>query len=275
MKLSVHPFGNKSIPITLTTQNLLKTFPKDWREVLHDYFQSPAWESLLGNLLAELSAHKDQIRPSPEHFFKALEITPISAVKVVIIGQDPYHTPNLAQGMAFSVPANIPLSSRQFPSSLRNISKALSLEGFGNLKNGDLTAWAKQGVLLLNTALSVRIGEAGSHTNLGWNTLVDALIEKISQNKEGVVWVLWGGHAQSKLALIESSEQPNTKHLILQSSHPSGLGVYKTHQPFIHPGGKVSCGHFTLINKWLAERGQKPIVWVTPGSQQKNLFHQD
>ena len=267
------PFGNKSILTPLTTHNLLKTFPKDWRDILQDYFQSPAWKKLLGNLELEISTHKDRVRPSPANFFKALELTPFSTVKVVILGQDPYHSPNLAQGMAFSVPANIPLRSRQFPSSLRNISKALALEGFGNLKNGDLSAWAKQGVLLLNTALSVRIGEAGSHTNLGWSTLIDTLIQKISQNKSDLVWVLWGGHAQSKLALIQDFGLTNAKPLILQSSHPSGLGVFKTHQPFIQPGGKVSCGHFTLINKWLIERGQQPIVWVAPETQQKSLFN--
>ena len=161
--------------------------------------------------------------------------------------------------MAFSIPGNIPTNSRQFPSSLRNISKALALEGFGALPNGDLHAWAEQGVLLINTALSVKLGEAGSHANLGWKFLVDRLISTLAKQKPYLVWMLWGGHAQSKLPLIE----PAPDQLILQSSHPSGLGVYKTDQPFLQPGAKASCGHFTKANHWLVKHHESPICWVT------------
>jgi uracil-DNA glycosylase len=185
-------------------------------------------------------------------------LTPLNQVKVVILGQDPYHSPGLAQGLAFSIPSNIPTNSRQFPSSLRNISKALALEGFGALPNGDLHAWAEQGVLLLNTALSVKLGEAGSHANLGWKSLIDKLISGLAQQKPNLVWMLWGGHAQSKLPLIEASQDQ----LILQSSHPSGLGVYKTDRPFLEPGAKASCGHFTKANEWLIANQQSPIEWI-------------
>ncbi len=241
-------------------QNFSKDdIPQDWRELLGDYFDTTQWHQLQKNLQAELDLHSDHIRPEPENFFKALQLTPLDSVRVVIIGQDPYHSPGLAQGLAFSIPANIPTNSREFPSSLRNISKALALEGFGNLTNGDLHDWAKQGVLLLNTALSVRLGEAGSHTGLGWQFLIDRLIAALAKAKPNLVWMLWGGHAQSKLPLVESG----TNQLILQSSHPSGLGVYKTNRPFLQPGGVASCGHFTQANEWLRQRQQEPIRWAS------------
>ena len=241
--------------------------PADWRNLLGDYFDSSAWQDLERNLQIALDSDPNHIRPEPHHFFKALKLTPVEAVKVVILGQDPYHSPGLAQGLAFSIPANIPTNSRAFPSSLRNISKALALEGFGQLPNGDLHAWAEQGVLLLNTALSVRLGEAGSHTNLGWKSLIDRLISALAAQRPQLVWMLWGGHAQSKLPLIESG----TDQLILQSSHPSGLGVYKTDRPFLEPGAKASCGHFSKTNEWLKKLGQKEIVWVDK-THQTELF---
>jgi len=233
--------------------------PENWRALLGDYFESPAWQELQTNLRAELNQNATKICPEPQNFFKALQLTPPSKVKVVILGQDPYHSPGLAQGLAFSIPKHIPINSRAFPSSLRNISKALSLEGFGALPNGDLHSWAEQGVLLLNTALSVKLGEAGSHTNLGWKSLIDRFISALAKQQPQLVWMLWGGHAQSKLSLIESG----TNQLILQSSHPSGLGVYKTDRPFLQPGGIASCGHFTKANEWLVERQKTPISWVS------------
>jgi uracil-DNA glycosylase len=232
--------------------------PEDWRTLLGDYFESPEWQALQVNLRKELSQGAERIRPEQQNFFKALLLTPLAKVKVVILGQDPYHSPGLAQGLAFSIPGNIPTNSREFPSSLRNISKALALEGFGMLPSGDLHSWAEQGVLLLNTALSVKLGEAGSHTSLGWKSLIDRLISALAQEKPHLVWMLWGGHAQSKLPLIQSGDNQ----LILQSSHPSGLGVYKTDRPFLQPGGKVSCWHFTKANEWLLEHQETPICWV-------------
>lgn len=233
--------------------------PEDWRTLLGDYFESPEWQQLQANLRTELNKEFEKICPESQNFFKALSLTPLNQVKVVILGQDPYHSPGLAQGLAFSIPSNIPTNSRQFPSSLRNISKALALEGFGALNNGDLHSWAEQGVLLLNTALSVKLGEAGSHANLGWKSLIDRLISALAQQKLHLVWMLWGGHAQSKLPLIEVAPDQ----LILQSSHPSGLGVYKTDLPFIQPGAKASCGHFNKANEWLMKHDKTPICWVS------------
>ena len=237
--------------------------PKDWQELLGNYFDSSDWINLASNLEAALDVDPKLIRPEPSQLFRALKLTPVDSVKVVILGQDPYHSPDLAQGLAFSIPANIPTNSRAFPSSLRNISKALALEGFGHLPNGDLHAWAEQGVLLLNTALSVRLGEAGSHSNLGWRSLIDRLISGLALHRPHLVWMLWGGHAQSKLALIESG----IDQLILQSSHPSGLGVYKTDKPFLGPGAKACCGHFTKANEWLKQLGKKEVIWVSTAPQ--------
>jgi uracil-DNA glycosylase len=235
-----------------------EAIPQDWRNLLGDYFDTPDWKKLESNIQNELNINPEIIRPEPQNFFKALALTPVNSVKVVILGQDPYHSPGLAQGLAFSIPANISPSSREFPSSLRNISKALSIEGFGVLTNGDLHHWAEQGVLLLNTALSVKLGEAGSHTNLGWKGLIDRLITALSSEKSQIVWLLWGGHAQSKLPLISQ----NNNQFVLQSSHPSGLGVYKTNTPFLLPGDKDSCRHFSKINEWLIARHLAPIQWV-------------
>jgi uracil-DNA glycosylase len=244
--------------------------PEEWRDLLGDYFESPEWQALQTNLRTELNQVAEKVCPEPQNFFKALALTPLAKVKVVILGQDPYHSPGLAQGLAFSIPGNISSNSRAFPSSLRNISKALALDGFGTLPNGDLHSWAEQGVLLLNTALSVKLGEAASHANLGWKPLVDRLINALAIQKPHLVWMLWGGHAQSKLSLIESGADQ----LILQSSHPSGLGVYKTVRPFLEPGGKVSCGHFSKANQWLIAHQQPPIQWVDSHASptDKDLF---
>lgn len=240
--------------------------PSDWRALLGNYFESADWLSLEQNLQTVLNSDPDAVRPEPQNFFKALKLTPVDSVKAVILGQDPYHSPGLAQGLAFSIPAEIAINSREFPSSLRNISKALALEGFGQLPSGDLHGWANQGVLLLNTALSVRLGEAGSHTNLGWKSLIDHLINVLSKSKPHLVWMLWGGHAQSKLSLIEDGQDQ----LVLQSSHPSGLGVYKTDKPFLEPGAKASCNHFSRTNQWLIEHKSSPIRWVE--GVQNDLF---
>ncbi len=241
--------------------------PKDWQALLGNYFDSSDWINLANNLQATLDVDPAMVRPEPSHFFRALKLTPVDSVKVVILGQDPYHSQGLAQGLAFSIPENIPTNSRAFPSSLRNISKALTLEGFGPLPNGDLHTWAEQGVLLLNTALSVRLGEAGSHSNLGWKSLIDRLISGLALYRPHLIWMLWGGHAQSKQSLIESG----VDQLILQSSHPSGLGVYKTDKPFLEPGAKVSCGHFTKANERLKQLGKEEVIWAG-AAPQTDLF---
>ncbi|NBT01215.1 MAG: uracil-DNA glycosylase [Betaproteobacteria bacterium] len=237
--------------------DLRQFIPNDWQLLLHQHLQSWEWQSLTEKYIEEYRRYGNAIRPDQSLIFNALHLTPVDSVKVVILGQDPYHSPGLAQGLAFSVPKDIPLQSKQFPSSLRNINKALMLEGFGSLANGDLSHWAKQGILLLNTALSVRLGEANSHAQLGWKSFVVEIIQKISQ-QPNLVWLLWGGHAQS---LEEYIDNPNQQ-LILKSSHPSGLGVYKTAQPFIYPGDQKSCGHFTKANAYLAYKNMGTIHWV-------------
>jgi uracil-DNA glycosylase len=245
----------------------LKQFiPDDWQSLLSNYLQSSDWHSLSETFAKEYQQYGDAIRPDREWIFNALHLTPVNQVKVIVLGQDPYHSPGLAQGLAFSVPKDIPLQSKQFPSSLRNINKALVLEGLGSLKSGDLTHWANQGVLLLNTALTVRLGEANSHAQLGWKSLVIEIIQKISQ-RTNLVWMLWGGHAQSMEEYIHNPNQ----HLILKSSHPSGLGVYKTKQPFIYPGDQKSCGHFTKANTYLTTHQKSPIAWTGSSKQEFRL----
>ena len=236
---------------------LQQLIPNDWQLLLADYLESPAWQRLCEALEDEYKALGLTIRPDKDKFFYALQITPVDSVKVILLGQDPYHSPNLAQGLAFSIPETIPLGSKHFPSSLRNMNKALAIEGFGSLRHGDLSHWAKQGVLLLNTSLSVRLGEANSHAQLGWKPLVETLIQKLSGNKSRLVWLLWGSHAQSLEEYIQNPEQ----HLILKSSHPSGLGVYKTASPFIYPGDQRSCGHFTKTNEYLNTHKKGGIIW--------------
>ena len=236
---------------------LQQLIPNDWRLLLADYLESPAWQRLCEALEDEYKVHGLTIRPDKDKLFYALQLTPLDSVKVILLGQDPYHSPNLAQGLAFSIPETIPLGSKHFPSSLRNMNKALAIEGFGSLRHGDLSHWAKQGVLLLNTSLSVRLGEANSHAQLGWKPLVETLIQKLSGNKSRLVWLLWGSHAQSLEEYIQNPEQ----HRILKSSHPSGLGVYKTASPFIYPGDQRSCGHFTKTNEYLNTHKKGRIIW--------------
>ena len=238
--------------------SLQQLIPNDWQSLLGDYLESPAWKRLSEAFEEEYKVHGLKIRPDPEKLFYTLQLTPVDSIKVVILGQDPYHSPELAQGLAFSIPKTIPIQSREFPSSLRNMNKALVIEGFGSLRHGDLSHWAKQGALLLNTALSVRLREANSHAQLGWKPFVQILIQKLSSSRSGLVWLLWGGHAQSLEEYIQNPEQ----HLILKSSHPSGLGVYKTARPFIYPGDQRSCGHFTKTNDYLLAHQQHAIEWV-------------
>ena len=237
--------------------SLQQLIPDDWQLLLGDYLESPAWQRLCEALEDEYKAHGLTIRPDKDKLFYALQLTPLDSVKVILLGQDPYHSPNLAQGLAFSIPETIPLGSKHFPTSLRNMNKALAIEGFGSLRHGDLSHWAKQGVLLLNTSLSVRLGEANSHAQLGWKPLVETLIQKLSGNKSRLVWLLWGSHAQSLEEYIQNPEQ----HRILKSSHPSGLGVYKTASPFIYPGDQRSCGHFTKTNEYLNTHKKGGIIW--------------
>ncbi len=181
--------------------------------------------------------------PDKKHIFKALEICPIENTKVVILGQDPYHGENQAHGLAFSVPEFIPI-----PPSLRNIFKELSSDlEISNPKHGDLTSWAKQGVLLLNTVLTVQPGKPGSHQKIGWEDYTDSIIKKLNDEKKHLVYMLWGKNAQTKEALIDIG-----KNLILKAPHPSPLSAYR---------GFWGCKHFSKCNAYLKSKKVRGINW--------------
>lgn len=176
----------------------------------------------------------ETIYPEQNNIFKALELTPFENVKVVIIGQDPYINPGQAQGLSFSVPKDFPL-----PPSLRNIFKELKSDLDIDRKNGDLSDWAKQGVLLLNSTLTVKGGSSNSHKNYGWTKFTDRIVETLSEKKEGIVWILWGGFAQKKSKLIDKK-----KHHIIEGAHPSPLSCTKFY------GGK----YFSRCNELLSQK---------------------
>ncbi|MDR0970829.1 MAG: uracil-DNA glycosylase [Bacteroidales bacterium] len=212
-----------------------------WKKVLKEEFSKPYFSSLVSFLKEEYS--KKTIFPQGKNIFYAFDTCPFDKVKVVILGQDPYHEKGQAHGLAFSVEENIPI-----PPSLKNIYKEINSDlGFLNLKTGDLTPWAKQGVLLLNATLTVEAHKAGSHQNKGWETFTDSVVEVLSKKKENLVFILWGNYAQRKGRIIDRE-----KHLILSSSHPSPLSAYN---------GFFGNHHFSQTNAFLEKHNQSPIVW--------------
>lgn len=220
------------------------TLPDDWQEWLHDVHTQAWWHTLQGFLEAETAAGK-QIYPPANQRFTALECVAPQAVKVVILGQDPYHGPGQAHGLSFSVPHGIAT-----PPSLQNIFKELARDlGHTPPQHGNLLAWAQQGVLLLNTVLTVEADKAGSHRKRGWEKLTDAIISQLSHRREGLVFMLWGAHAQSKVDCIDAQ-----RHLILTSAHPSPLSAYR---------GFIGNGHFGAANRYLLEQGRAPVEWAT------------
>lgn len=238
--------------------------PDDWALLIQDQLQNEQFKGLEEKLSQAYAELGDLIQPNPENIFRALRETPVKQVRVVILGQDPYQTPGLAQGLAFSIPKEIKPGWRAFPSSLRNISKAIALDGYQALTHGDLTHWAQQGVLLLNATLTVQLEQAGSHAHLGWQEFTDILIQELASKHDQIIWLLWGAHAHKKKILIESAADKFQKqHVILCASHPSGLSVYKTNEPFIYPGDTHSCRHFKQTNQILSGRGQTTISWNT------------
>lgn len=213
----------------------------DWDDVLKDDFSGENYAKIREFLKSEYSAHT--IYPSMYDIFNAFKLTPFSKVKVVILGQDPYHGEGQAMGLSFSVPKN-----KELPPSLKNIYKELKDDlGVNPPDSGDLTAWAKQGVLLLNTVLTVRAGMANSHAGKGWEILTDDVIKKISGGRKNVVFILWGNNARSQKSLIDKS-----KHLILESAHPSPLSAYN---------GFFNSKPFSKTNTYLSARGIEPIDW--------------
>jgi uracil-DNA glycosylase len=215
-----------------------------WLQVLGDEFDKDYMIQLKKFLKEEKEARKI-IYPKGSDIFNAFWKTPFKDVKVVILGQDPYHGLNQAHGLSFSVQKGVAV-----PPSLQNIYKELATDipGFKIPRTGDLTEWAEQGVLLLNATLTVRAAEAGSHQKKGWEKFTDTVIKKISDEKKGVVFILWGNYAQSKSVLIDES-----KHLVIKSTHPSPLAVSR--------GGFFGSKPFSKTNAYLEKQGEKPIDW--------------
>ena len=213
-----------------------------WKNVLHSEFKLPYFKQIVEHLKTEKKSKKI-IYPNGSLIFNAFEQTPFEMVKVVIIGQDPYHQPKQAMGLSFSVPDNI-----KHPPSLQNIFKELNNDIGMNIPNsGNLTSWAKQGVLLLNSILTVRESEPGSHAQIGWQHFTNAVIKKLSENKKGIVFLLWGNYAKEKKVLINTNH-----HFILQAAHPS---------PFSAHQGFFGCKHFSKTNEILMQQGFEAINW--------------
>ena len=212
-----------------------------WKQALEEEFEKPYFKSLVSFLHSEKAANK-VIYPPGNQIFKAFELTPLPEVKVVILGQDPYHGPGQAMGLSFSVPEGITT-----PPSLKNIFK--EIEDDLNVRmsgSPNLEPWARQGVLLLNAILTVRQAEAASHSGIGWQEFTDAVIRTISDRCDGVVFLLWGNYARSKRSLIDTS-----RHYVLEAAHPSPLAR----------GAFFGCKHFSQTNYLLTSRGKTPINW--------------
>ena len=215
---------------------------QSWKNALADEFGKPYFESLVRFLRSEKAAGQT-IYPTGSQIFRAFDLTPLDELKVVILGQDPYHGPGQAHGLSFSVSAGVPA-----PPSLKNIFKEIELD-LGVKMSGypDLEKWARQGVLLLNAVLTVRAGMAASHSKIGWEEFTDAVIRYISDNCEGVVFLLWGNFARSKSALIDRS-----RHHVLEAAHPSPLAR----------GAFFGSRHFSQTNALLSAQGKTPIDWA-------------
>lgn len=212
-----------------------------WKQALAGEFDKPYFKGLVDFLHAEKAAGQ-VIYPPGNKIFRAFELTPLDKVKVVILGQDPYHNPGEAMGLSFSVPSGV-----RTPPSLRNIFKEIE-DDLGIRMSGwpELESWARQGVLLLNSILTVRAGQAASHSRIGWQEFTDAVIRTVSASCEGVVFLLWGRFAQSKRELIDTS-----RHFVLEAAHPSPLAG----------GAFFGCRHFSKTNGILLAQGKSPIDW--------------
>jgi uracil-DNA glycosylase len=216
-----------------------------WKARVGDFLSRPEMLRLSEFLRAELRAGKT-IYPPPRCIFAALDTTPFDQVKVVILGQDPYHGPGQAHGLCFSVLPGVPP-----PPSLENIFAEIRRDlGIARPDHGCLIPWARQGVLLLNAVLTVERGLAGSHQGKGWEGFTDNIIDHLNREREGLVFLLWGSYAQAKGALIDAR-----RHLVLKAPHPSPLSAHR---------GFIGCGHFSKANQWLSEHSQPAIDWSLP-----------
>ena len=213
----------------------------DWRTFLKEELYSDNFQAIISALQTERNIYT--VFPKDNEIFNAFNITSLKNLKIIILGQDPYHGKEQAHGLSFSVPNGV-----KTPPSLRNIFKELQADlNVPVSPNGNLSHWAKQGVLLLNATLTVREKEAGSHQKLGWENFTDRIIDKISKNKEGIIFLLWGAFAQKKSILIDVK-----KHHILTAAHPSPFSAYR---------GFFGCKHFSKTNKILIKNNQQPINW--------------
>lgn len=225
----------------MTSQRSVQMEP-GWKAVLETEFDSEYMQALRAFLLEEKQRGKVVYPPGPQ-IFNAFNTTPFDKVKVVILGQDPYHGPGQAHGLSFSVPAGVPP-----PPSLQNIFKEIHRDlGIDMPRTGCLVPWAEQGVLLLNAVLTVQQRQAASHQGKGWERFTDAAIDHLNREREGLVFMLWGSYAQRKGNLIDRK-----RHLVLTAPHPSPLSAHR---------GFLGCGHFSRANAWLAEQGKTPIDW--------------
>ena len=213
----------------------------DWKELLQPEFDKPYFEELIRFVKEEYATRR--IYPRGSNIFRAFDKCPFEQLKVVIIGQDPYHNPGQANGLCFSVNAGV-----QFPPSLQNIFREIEQDtGTPIPPTGELDRWAEQGVLLLNSVLTVREYQAASHAGRGWEEFTDAVVRTINARKEGIVYMLWGSYAQRKGAIADAS-----RNCILKTVHPSPLSVYR---------GFFGCRHFSQANDYLVSQGKEPIVW--------------
>ena len=214
---------------------------EDWKALLAEEFDRPYFNDLVRFVKEEYA--QGVVYPSGANIFRAFDKCPFERLKVVIIGQDPYHGPNQANGLCFSVNDGV-----AFPPSLQNIFKEVSSDiGVAMPTSGNLDRWAEQGVLLLNAVLTVRAHNAASHAGRGWEQFTDAVVRTVAERKQGVVYMLWGSYAQRKGAIVDSA-----KNLILKSVHPSPLSAYR---------GFFGCRHFSLANGYLKQLGKEPICW--------------
>ena len=229
--------------IAMTTEQI-RLHPS-WLGPLRGEFAQGYMTDLKRFLLSQKQQGK-RIFPKGNEWFRALDLTPLDEVRVVILGQDPYHGPGQAHGLCFSVKPDV-----QLPPSLGNIFKELQSDlGLRPARNGFLEPWAKQGVLLLNSVLTVEMGRAASHRERGWERFTDAIIRQVNAKTEPVVFMLWGSYAQKKAAFVESS-----RHLVLKAAHPSPLSAHS---------GFFGCRHFSKANSFLQSRGYAPIDWTLP-----------
>ena len=214
---------------------------EDWKAILAEEFSKPYFDELVGFVKQEYSS--GVVFPEPRNIFRAFDKCPFDRLKVVIIGQDPYHGEGQANGLCFSVGEGV-----AFPPSLQNILKEVADDvGSPIPVSGELDRWAEQGVLLLNAVLTVRAHEAASHAGRGWERFTDAVVRAIAERKEGVVYMLWGNYAQKKGSIADKQ-----RNLILRAVHPSPLSAYR---------GFFGCKHFSAANRYLLSMGKEPIVW--------------